>query len=894
MFIVDLFSSEKLESFDIGNKASNLIKLIQNGINVPDGIVLKSNAYNSFIKKNHLSDLISDFELKIKDESLLYKDSKMIREAIENGIIPAEILDQLKSYSYLFDTHPVAIRSSGNLEDLTKASFAGQYDTFLNVMGLEQVLLHIKKCYASVWNERAIIYRKNNKIRYDNINLAIIIQKMVNAKSSGVLFTCNPLNSDKNEIIIESNFGLGESIVSGIVTPDEYILHREKENKIKIQTKRIGNKLFTIRPKEDIGVERLTSSEDLIQTSSLSNSQLYQLANLGLKIEDVLRNFPQDIEWAIDNENVIHILQSRPITSFNDRSDAKQVLWSRGYSDDYWNDNTTPLFFELLGAPLTKVVNMELNSIMGYKEIDAQLLKLFKGHVYFNLNVLKKKVEYEIPPFMRNQDVLNYFPNGFGQYGKNTIKNLPFHLKNYLFAQIRIKFHDPNGVMSRTAEVYEKWTQNVFSPFCKEFDDKIATIRKNPDKFTLNKLSDELNEVMISHFRLVRYGIPIHNIGMNLLTQYLLNRFLGTRLTQKLFPILISGLKHKLTETNDHIHHLAFLINQSEYLKDILLNNGINQIYDILQRDQLHETKQFLIKFNNFLEEYGDRGFTREPYYTRWHEEPSLIFAIIKSLLSGNFEINENLKEEQANLREKVERYVETKIRNQSFGFLKWILFSRILKNSRKYIIFRENQRFNLDSWISRIRMLYLELGRIFKEEGFIEEKEDIFFLFLEEIQKVTSDQIGFLELKKRLKRRIDNFKKYENILPPKFLIGSKEFDDVQEYDKESETFKGIPASHGIITGPVHIIKDINQISTIQPGEILIVPRTDPGWTPVFSKIGGLITETGGILSHGAVVSREYGIPAVTNVIKATKLFQNNQMVSLNGYNGVIKTIKGK
>ena len=893
MFIVDLFSSEKVESSEIGNKASNLIKLKQNGMNVPDGIILKSDAYNSFIIKNHLSDLISDFELKIKDEDLFCRDSKIIREAIENGKIPEEIIDQLKSYSPLFDA-PVAIRSSGNLEDLTKASFAGQYDTFLNVIGLEQVLLHIKKCYASVWNERAIVYRKNNKISYKNINLAIIIQKMVNAKSSGVLFTCNPLTSDKNEIVIESNFGLGESIVSGIVTPDEYILNREKENKISIQTTRIGNKLFTIRPKRDMGVERLPSSEDLIEESSLSNKQLYQLASLGIKIEEILKNFPQDIEWAIDDDNILHILQSRPITSFNIKSDAKQVLWSRGYSDDYWNDNTTPLFFELLGVQLTKVVNMELNSIMGYKEIDAQLLKLFKGHVYFNLSVLKKKVEYEIPPFMRNKDILNYFPNGFGPYGKNTIKNLPFHLKDYIFAQIRIKFHDPNGAMSRTAEVYDNWTRNVFSPFCKKFDDRLVAIKKNPDKHKLYKLSEELNEVMISHFRLVRYGIPIHNIGMNLLTQYLLNRFLGPKVTLKLFPILISGLKHKLTETNDQIHQLAFLIDQSEHLKGIFLNNDINQINDILQRDQSQETKLFLIKFKNFLEEYGHRGFTREPYYPRWHEEPSLIFAVIKSLLSGNFNFTENLKEEQAKIREKFEKYVESKIRNLSFGFLKWIFLSRILKNSRKYIIFRENQRFNLDSWISRIRMLYLELGQILMEEGLLEEKENIFFLFLKEIQELIMNKNGYFKLKKKLKKRIDNYKKYENILPPKFLLGSKEFDDVQEYNKESKIFKGIPASYGIITGPVHILTDITQISTIQSGEILIVPRTDPGWTPIFSKIGGLITETGGILSHGAVVSREYGIPAVTNVTKATKLFQDNQIVYLNGYNGIIKTIKEK
>jgi pyruvate,water dikinase len=148
------------------------------------------------------------------------------------------------------------------------------------------------------------------------------------------------------------------------------------------------------------------------------------------------------------------------------------------------------------------------------------------------------------------------------------------------------------------------------------------------------------------------------------------------------------------------------------------------------------------------------------------------------------------------------------------------------------------------------------------------------------------------IELKEKVKRRLEIFKKYENVLPPKFLIGLKEFDDVQQYDDECDIYEGIPASYGIITGPVHIINNISQISTVQSGEILIVPRTDPGWTPIFSKIGGLITETGGILSHGAVISREYGIPAVTNIPNATKIFCNNQIISLNGYNGIIKIKK--
>jgi rifampicin phosphotransferase len=892
-FILDLTDLNNIKANEVGNKAANLNILIQNDVNVPTGIVLKSNAYKLFMERNQISKIISNIELNYEDESLLEESSRKIRDKVEKSSIPEEIIDQLRSYSQLFEPNPVAIRSSGLLEDLTKASFAGQYDTFLNIYGLEGVLNHIKKCYASVWNSRALMYRRNNKLSHHDVKIAVIIQKMVNAKVSGVLFTSNPLDINKNEIIIESNFGLGESTVSGITTPDEYILQREKMNKFKIHTKRIGNKLLLTQPKKDMGIEHTFLTENQNRKSSLSENQLYQLAYQGIKIEKIFQNLPQDIEWSIDDENIIHILQSRPITAIDKMSENNQILWSRGYSDDYWNDNTTPLFFELLGTHLTKVVNMELNSIMGYKEIDNQLLKLFKGHVYFNLNVLKKKVEYEIPPFMRNRDVLNYFPNGFGSYGKNKIKKLSFHLKDYLFAQIRIKFYDPDGAMSRTADTYEKWTEKEFKPFCKEFDEKLGDLKEKYDKRSLIKLSEELDEIMIPHFRLVRYGIPIHNIGMNLLTQYLLNRFLGQNLTLEYYPYLISGLKHKLTETNSQIHQLAFLINQSKNLRDIVIKEDSKLIYRKISQSYNQDTKIFLSEFNKFLDNYGDRGFTRDPYYPRWREDPGLIFDVIKSLIfenkigqSGNFKGRQSKKSAQ------IEKLVESKIKSERLGFIKWMLFSRILRNSRKYIIFRENQRFNLDSWISRIRMLYLKIGQLLVDVSILTNKRNVFFLFKDEIHSFLTNNYEPIELKEKVKRRIEIFKKYENVLPPKFLIGSKEFDDVQLYDEDCNIYEGIPASYGMITGPIHIINNISQISTVQSGEILIVPRTDPGWTPIFSKIGGLITETGGILSHGAVISREYGIPAVTNIPNATKIFRNNQIVTLNGYNGIIKIKK--
>lgn len=881
----------------IGMKAANLGNLIKNNIKVPMGYVISTKAYNLFLKYNNLEPVIQKSLAEMNNKS--YESIKLISTKIRNafleGQLPEELIFEIQSKSTSIFNQPLAIRSSALAEDQPKMSFAGQYDSYLNINGEEDIFHHIKLCYSSLWTTRAISYRIKNNIPHFNLKVALIIQKLVSAKSAGILFTTNPINPNQSQIIIESNFGLGESIASGKISPDQFFVKwkKKKKNVFRIIDKRVGNKKISIQPNsatKGSGVEVLELPDNLNEKPSLSDKQILELSRIGIEIEDIFDSKPQDIEWAIDKNNDINILQTRPITSKPSSKISDIPIYSRGYADDYWNDDTTPLFFDLLGSQITKVVNVELNSIMGYKRIDNKLIKLYKGHVYFNLDVLKRKVEYEIPSFIRNDDVLNYFPEGQGLFGKDTIKKLPFRLFKRLISELRIRFHDPDGAMSKTAQKYEEWTKKVFEPYCKEFDMELTNIQDSGNLKSLFKLAEQLDKVMISHFRLIRYGIPVHNIGMNLMTQYLLTRFFGKEEAQKIFPILISGLDHKLTETNHRIHQLASIVQSTPYLTSIFKLNNSDQILKQIQINDNFNCIQFLEALNKFLIDFGDRGFTREIYYPRWKEAPHLVIDILRSL-----SLEEGKKFNEINTKSKIERLkiqkkVERRIKKRFLGPILWKIFSSILRNSRKYIIFRENQRFNLDKWITRNRELFLEIGRILVEKNLIKEQNAIFFFYKNEIKKIIFDEYKDFELKKLLKivrERMNDFIKYENILPPKFLLGSNEFNDIIEFDENSKQFQGIPASHGIITAPVRILNDINLIPSVQAGEILVVPRTDPGWTPVFSKIGGLITETGGILSHGAVVSREYGIPAVTNVINACKMLKTGQTITINGFNGI-------
>ncbi|MBD3255887.1 MAG: hypothetical protein GF383_12395 [Candidatus Lokiarchaeota archaeon] len=876
-FLLSLNEINKEDVEIVGNKAAKLAEIIRQDFSVPNGFVITTHAYEDFLKLNDLDKEIKRRlqEIDVNDLNLIQSVAKSIKEVILSKSLSNELKELIEKQFNGLKGKTVAVRSSGTAEDLTNASFAGQYDSYLNIDTYKNVIKAIKKCYASLWTTRAIHYRLTNKIPLKKVMIAVIIQEMVPAHAGGVLFTKNPVSKDKSEIIVESTLGLGDSVVSGNINPDLFKIARAEISQSK-------------------SLKILSKEQSEKSHFSLKEEQVLKLARIGLKIENYF-GAPQDIEWALDQRGNFQILQTRPITSIDKIAPMENVCYSRGYSDDYWNDNCTPLYFNLLGDQLTYVVNMELNSIMGYKRMDSKLLRLHKGHVYFNLDVLKRKVQYEIPPFLRNEDVMNYFPQGGGKYGKLTVKDLSFKLPKRIIAELRIKFHDPDGAINKTASKYEEWTQNKFIPYCQNFDSELDRLKNTENLGQLLGLAESIDDIMVNHFRLVRYGIPVHNIGVNLMLQYLLKRLLGKKNMVRLYPILISGLEHKLAETNEEIHYLASLVQDSQKIKRLILESPSKKLMSYISSETDPEIQVFYKEVEKFLENYGDRGFTREVFYPRWREAPEYVFDILKSLVKGKEQEFKRVKEKNRQHRENIVKFVEAKIRSQRFGFIKWKLVSKILELSRRYIVFREAQRFNLDRWITRNRNVYLKIGGILQDKGILKDKEDIFFLYKREIKNIVQAILNnetIKNYKPTIQKRITDFLKYEDTVPPKFIQGSYEFNDPESSKDKIFLYKGIPASQGIITGKARVIAKIEEITKVADGEILVVSRTDPGWTPVFSKIGGLITETGGILSHGAVVSREYGIPAVTNIPKACTLFETGSILTVNGFTGEVNVKK--
>ncbi|CDG64985.1 MAG: rifampicin phosphotransferase [Methanobacterium sp.] len=881
-YVVDL-QEEEMAIEKIGGKALNLCKMSTAGFKVPPAFVVSVDAYDYFIKKELESEISQILDsIDFNNEESIAEGCSSIKKIITKGTLPPDLREEIQQKIDNLPPGYYAVRSSAVAEDLPDASFAGQLDSYLNT-ARENILERIVDCWASYWNERAVKYRHDSSIGHLDTELAaagiaVVVQRMVNADISGVMFTANPVNGS-NDIVIESTWGLGEAIVSGIVSPDSFVLGRDgKLLEKNIQTKNQG---YFLKDGEN---KLISIPEEKQKKSSLNPEILKKLLAKGVELEEFF-GVPQDIEWALEckgKDVEIYILQSRPVTTLTDEVD--DILWTRAYGDEYWADATTPLFFDVMGKMLTDYVNHEGARIMGYKEItDTKLLKLHKSRVYFNSWVLEKAFSY-YPKFARSQELLNYFP----LEDQERISQYPSILHKTLLSQIRIAILDPDGMMNRTDKAYRKWAQK-FLTRCSSFDE--TNLETLTDKELLT-LYQDIEQAGIKHYQLIRYGMVSHSIATNLMIKNWLVKWLDDE-DGSYYAGLISGLdNNKTVEMNISLSDLAQILRKDQDLLQKINNiDDIGSLSNSQVEDLISSNQTFKQEFYEFIKKYGHRSNTREIFYPRWREDQAYVLSVIKLLSSSDLDLRKKELESREH-RIETEKEVLKRIKNLRGGFFKAKLFSIVLKLAQTYLTFRENQRFYLDHLLFRQRIMLLDFGRRLKEMGVLDSEDDVFFLYEKELFQFfprdnPQGQVNVSQLRDEILERKRDFYRYQTSLPPKFLKNGIEFDDtVTEYD--TTAVYGAAASPGIFHGVARVVESIEGLSDLKDGEILITSNTDPAWTAVFSKIGGLITETGGILSHGAVISREYRIPAVTAVKGATKIFKTGEKLIVDGNDGVV------
>ena len=824
----------------VGGKAGNLAVMDRAGMPVPEAFVVCTSAYHLFLRETGLGERLASClkGIDFSDRQEVSAAAEHIRSIISSQELPASIAEAIdEAVSEMGGL--LAVRSSAVAEDMPDASFAGQQDSFLNVPA-GSTAEYVRRCWTSYWNERAMVYRHDARIPHLEGGIAVLVQRMVDSRASGIMFTVDPVTGE-DRTVIESVNGLGDRLASGETDGDRLAVSRDGS----VQELRV-----------------------IDETASISHGEAVMLADLGSRLEKLFGS-PQDVEWAIDSDG-IRILQSRPVTTVAYEDDG--ILWTRAYGDEYWADATTPLFFSVMGPMLTDYVNHEGARIMGYREIqDSPLLRLHRSHIYFNTWVLEQAFSY-YPRYARSKELLNYYPAS----ERERISRSPARTGRALVSQFLVAVRDPDGLLNRTDDAYRRWA-NGFMGYCRRFD---RTDLGSLDYEGIRRMYGEVEEAAIGHYRLIRYGMVSHSIASNMIIKHWLRSWLQDS-NGELYSKLISGLRgNKTLETNIALSRLAGFAARDRHVHHCLRTMDNEEFMEALRDDPMLD--RFNERLEEFVFDFGHRSHTREILYPRWAEDPTMVLDLVRVLVEDPVDLSE-VEDRRERERLETERLVDSRLRDMKGGRARAAVFRKVLGLAQTYLLFRENQRFYLDHILYRQRLLLLQYGQLLSRDGCLEDPEDVFFLSLDEVFRLPGE-----DLRRTISQRRRGFMRNRDLLPPKFLRGRMEFDDTVTRMEGGTVVQGTAASPGIVRGPARVVSSVKDLTEVKEGEVLVASNTDPGWTAVFHRLGGLVTETGGILSHGAVVSREYNIPAVTAVKGATSMLRTGQVITVDGNEGIV------
>jgi phosphohistidine swiveling domain-containing protein len=552
--------------------------------------------------------------------------------------------------------------------------------------------------------------------------------------------------------------------------------------------------------------------------------------------------------------------------------DKDATLWSRVWGDEYWSDLVSPLFYSIFSRMLSVNAVAGVLQVMGLSDMgERPLFKLYRGHIYFNASILRDIFEH-VPQALRSNTLLSALPPEEVEEARRA----PFQRMRRLVGELRLYLLDRDGLIFRNYRRLENYIP------------QLLTHLEDLDKLDLDQASNEelldyfsqTQQLGMTHLELIRWGLVLHNMSLYHLLRYTLQRWCdddGTLLAR----LLTSLPDNKTTEANRTLWELAQAALASPTAAAIFRKAEPEEIFGRLSRSA--EGQRFILRISHFLAAYGHRSVTRDVSSPTWEDDPGLVISLLKGYVTANESFNLHAMEtRQTHEREEATRQVLAMLSGP-----KRTLFKILLDYTHHYMTFRENQRFYLDMIFLRWRRVFLEIGRRFRELELISTAEDVFFLRLDEIVQVIRQGVDKALVTEWIARRKEEYASYGQGLPPTFVRGGTGF-EAFDIAPGHTRLRGLGVSPGYVTAPARVISDLAQSHHLKPGEILVTVNADPGWTPLFVTAGGVVLETGGMLSHGAIVSREYGIPAVTGVRHATRQLRSGQCITVDGKNGVV------
>ena len=831
----------------VGGKGASLARLAAAGLPVPPGFHITTAAYHRIVAEHGLQKQIMEAVSSANPDQpeTLEETSSWIGQLFAQAAIPDELAREIRqAYARLGESDmPVAVRSSATAEDLPGASFAGQQETYLNIRGTEAVLEAVKKCWASLWTARAIAYRARRGIESDSVALAVVVQKLVLADSAGIMFTVNPVNGKRDEIVINAAWGLGEAIVGGAVTPDTVIVHKLKGRVIRRET--AEKRVMTIRT--TTGTEEQPVPDSMKNKAALSDKQAAELARYGYRIEE-LYGVPMDIEWTL-KDGTFAIIQARPITALPEpplewKSPYPKPLLIRGSSTDLMPDAVSPLF-ATLGMQIANQVYMGMYAqVMRLGGEDVPIFEVLNGYIYLC--------------FVKGSRMGKYFSVHIATGGKM-----------FQFGKLRAK-----EVQTKCEAMVTRWQRT-----------DLDTVKAS----ALLAGARELFETSAEYLTVsVARPLPMSN-----LSELEFSMFYNMLIKRKADPVaatFLLGLESLPLRAEKALFDLAQWAQAQPELAGYLAQTPARLKFGPdCKSDPMPAplSGEFVARFAAYQAEFGHITYDLDFMNPVPADFPIPTLVTLKLYLSDRGNNPYTRQEAQERSRQLAERAI-----SQRIGSLRRKWFQKLLTLAQECATGREDAIANIGLPYPQLRRLLGELGQRLAAGGAISQPEDIYWLEAKELDALAAALEKDEPLNSHatsVETRKAHWQRARKATPPPVLPENSWLSKMMAPKKSpSNLLKGKGTSAGQVTAPACVLRGPEDFGLMNPGDVIVAVATTPAWTPLFAMASAVVTDLGGALSHSSIVAREYGIPAVMGTGAATRRIQNGQTIKVDGSAGTV------
>ncbi len=840
----------------VGGKGMSLAKLARQGLPVPDAFHITTEAYRQFVAANDLRPAIDEAlrQLDVSQPASLEAASATIARLFASARMPADLTSaitaaylQLSGGTAGADSgRAVAVRSSATAEDLPEASFAGQQESYLNVRGFDGLLMAVQRCWASLWTARAIAYRARMGTPPDSVDLAVVIQELVEAEASGVMFTANPVTGKRDEMLITATWGLGEAIVSGSVTPDTLTVEKATGKVIRRET---ATKLvMTVRT--EAGTHDVPVPGSRKRKPVLSDEQATKLAGLGAAIEKSYE-MPMDIEWALAAGRFA-IVQARPITALPPEETGTALEWplphpkavlARGSFAEFVPEPISPLF-ATLAVPIAREETLKLMAGIGVTGRDAYLFSVLNDYVYVG--------------FVMTPNLVWKMVRATGAMTKTVVKTAASLTR---------------AARDRYLAELEKW------------DGRDLAALSAPE---LIEGAAQLFRTTAEYYTAVQ-SAPIPAASM---TEIGFSKFYDLLVKRKGDPDaskLLFGTESQPLRAEKALFDLAMWARQRPELGAYLSDAPAGEICAALGSEpkQIPGLQEFAVLFEAYVRQYGHTIYDLDFAKPLPLDDPAPLVETIKVFLNGR---NSPYDRQRSALtfREQATQAISSRL-----DPLRRKYFLKLLRAAQEIAPLREDGIADIGLGYPQIRRMWMELGHRLAAGGAIACAADVYWLELQEL-KVLADQMEAGQPLKSLAVEVDSRKtKWEamrHITPPNTLPQGTWLARFFPGDRQTSAtmIKGYGASAGRVTARACVMLGPEDFGKMQQGDVIVAGITTPAWTPLFARAAAIVTDIGGPLSHSSIVAREYGIPAVLATSVGTRRIRDGQTITVDGTAGIV------